>query len=680
MTVTGCPPLVPDFSTNSFSGPNCTPLGPLTVMQSIPPGTPLSGGQTVLIVHVCDAAGNCRDCDVILDAVPTGGNPIINCPRDRVLLTCSNSAIAYFTASAIGNSGPIVCTPPSGSSFPVNTSTLVTCIATNNCGGFASCSFAITVKPQHPRWLCYWMAIGLQATPLGQAQLTSIPNLGSSGQDGVFVDNLGSSGQDGVRLDLGTARKFTFNTVLDFTAPEGTRVDIGLPPDPVNPNTGPLMSFIRKSGPKGYCVKTAKFTDDPSAEYRTTAVGTNGDLFSSFTESANLDTYVPLNIFNQPGVTSVLMTVTLDCTTHEVSLEFPDCIWTPDAARKGWDGCIYGNSPPSKPVKKTAALILKPVTIDPLPPITTLDLRSTSASGLVFDDPSITTMGRKWGDGHVTRMKAYDDGEEGIQFSSFGLGGGVHVDLGHSESFNLKLQRFQDGDIPTQDDLLTRTIGPIRGLTNRPPPPFLDALLLHATSDGIECSADFSNIGSPTAHVLVYNQGVLVAERTGVLAALGEPVLILPDWPLTLGKLGGRVSCRSGTTKLGTIRLPGGGGGAGLFSPAGAADETVVGDEFRILAELPPDAPHPDYYSQFEFEASDGPTWQVSGLQRTLACPPAAAVIATGPDGIVVTWSDGNSRLQGAESVAGPWFDLGADSPVSLAPGHPARFFRLLCD
>src|SRR5205085_3280980 len=169
---------------------------------------------------------------------------------------------------------------------------------------------------------------------------------------------------------------------------------------------GPLLSFIRKSGPKGYCVKTAKFTDDTTAQYRGTAVGTNGDLLSSLAQSANLDSYVPLNIFNQPGVTSVLMTITFDCITHEVTFAFPDCIWTPDTARKGWDGCIYGNSPPGHSTKKTAALVLTPRTTTVLPPITTLDLKSTSAGGMIFDDPSISAGGRKWGDGHVTLMKA----------------------------------------------------------------------------------------------------------------------------------------------------------------------------------------------------------------------------------------------------------------------------------
>jgi hypothetical protein len=277
-------------------------------------------------------------------------------------------------------------------------------------------------------------------------------------------------------------------------------------------------------------------------------------------------------------------------------------------------------------------------------------------------------------------MKAYDDGEQGMEFTSFGNGGGVHVDLGHTESFNLKIQKFETGDVPNQDDLLTRTIGPIRGLTNRPPPPVLDALLLHGTSDGsVEVSADFNNIGAPTTHVLVYNHGTLVAERTGVWSQLGEPVLVLPEWPLSLGKLGRGVTCRSGTTRPGPIRVPGG-GGLGLLATKSAFEEIVLGDEFRILAELPSDAPHPDFYSSFEFLASDGPTWRVSGVERTVVCPTTAVNIVPGPGGLLITWPGENFTLQGAEKVRGPWFDLGVESPVSLLPNHPARFFRLLCD
>ena len=153
---------------------------------------------------------------------------------------------------------------------------------------------------------------------------------------------------------------------------------------------------------------------------------------------------------------------------------------------------------------------------------------------------------------------------------------------------------------------------------------------------------------------------------------LGQPLLTLPTWPERLGKLGGSTPCRRGTITPGMIILPG--------SSAGQPPLSVEGDEFRILAELPPGAPPPDYYSGFEFVTTEDGDWGISELARTTICVPAPVDIAPVPHGVRVTWSDGAFRLQGAERVTGPWFDLGADSPVQVPASSAARFFRLACD
>jgi hypothetical protein len=200
---------------------------------------------------------------------------------------------------------------------------------------------------------------------------------------------------------------------------------------------------------------------------------------------------------------------------------------------------------------------------------------------------------------------------------------------------------------------------------------------LHRTDAGVECSADFTGVSSPTVHILIYNQGVLVTERTGVPAELGHTLFAIEDWPERLGKLGGRTPCRTGTIKPGTIRFPGGGGGGLLAGPGG---ETYIGDEFRILAEMPDDAPHLEYYSAFEILTSEGLESMAYELQRTLACTPGSVTITRDSTGLAVTWSEQGFRLQGAEEVTGPWYDLGVSSPVMLNSTHPARFFRLVCD
>jgi len=681
VTVIGCPPRVPNFATNSFADPNCAPFGPLTVIQNPPAGTPLQAGQSTVVIQVCDALGTCQICVVSITAISSSGNPTIICPPNQVLLKCSNSAVGYYKYNVSGQNGPVLCTPPSGSAFPLGP-TIVTCTATNACGGKATCSFTITVKQPTTRWPCLvHLGVGIPFELVGDARTAIRPDdIGIVGPIDpsicIFPNPTGPA--SGVLLEPGTAQAISFNTELHFDAPEGARLDISLPSaDPVDPTPVPLLSFIRKSGPKGYCVKSStKFTDDPDAQYRSIATGTNGELFPSFLWSAaDMETNVLLNLNYQPGVTSVVMTVTLDCVTREISIAFPFCIWTPDNARKGWDGCIYGNGGPSKPLgtNKTARLILTPSTHVVSPPITQVELLASGLSEVLLDNPAITASGRKWGDGHVTLMKAYDDGES-MEFASLGDGGGVHVDLGHSESFDLRLTHFENGDIPTEEQLLTRTIGPIRGLTNRPPPPFLDAMLLQASPDGtggVDCSVDFSNLDSPTVHVLIFNQGIPVAERTGVPGQLDQPLFTLPDWPVRLGKLGGTTPCRRGNIPPGMIILPG---------APGTPPQFVFGDEFRVLAEMDPATPHPDFYSAFEFEASEGADWGVTELQRTLACPSGALHIEHNSAGIVITWPGEDMRLQGAERVNGPWYDLGADSPVTLGAGYRARFFRLNCE
>ena len=598
---------------------------------------------------------------------------VITCPPDQLLLTCSNSAVVYFQASAVGQVGAVVCTPPSGSDFPLG-GTPVLCVATNASGGLAECSFTVTVKTAPASWACRQVGIGLPYEPVGGATVMVRPDTGD-GDPAIVISPAPGNPSSGVRFVPGPAQAITFTTVLDFTAPVGAGFELVLPPDPAHPNQPPLLSF-RNKGSKGYCVKTAKaFDDEPDLQARAFVVNTNGDLLDplSFTP-AEIDANGLFDIGFQPGVSNCHITITLSCVDGRITVEFPGPIGPAALGRKGWDGCIYG---PDRPVKKgTSRVMFIPPVSPGAPPITELFLYASGGPSITVEQPSITASGRKWGDGHVTLMKAYDDGDLGVEFRSFAPGGGVHVELGHSESFNVRLkQLFQDGEIPKQDELLTRTLGPIRGLTNRPPPPYLDAMLLQGAPGAIECSADFRNLDSPTVHVLLYSNGVVVAQRTGLTALLGQSLFTLPDWPETLGKLGGATPCRRGTFKPGIVRLPG-----GSSFGFGEVDEFIGADEFRVLAELPPGAPHPDFYSGFEFIASEGPTWRVSNVERNLICTPGPISSERSAEGLTLSWSGEGFRLEGAESVSGPWFDLGVASPVTLGPNHPGRYFRLLCD
>ncbi|HXF49657.1 MAG TPA: HYR domain-containing protein, partial [Verrucomicrobiae bacterium] len=79
--------------------------------------------------------------------------PVITCPANIVKNTDAGqcAATASFSATATGNCGPIniVCTPPSGSSFPKGVTT-VTCIAANSSDQKDTCQFTVTVNDNEP--------------------------------------------------------------------------------------------------------------------------------------------------------------------------------------------------------------------------------------------------------------------------------------------------------------------------------------------------------------------------------------------------------------------------------------------------------------------------------------------------------------------------------------------------
>ena len=79
---------------------------------------------------------------------PVGCIVTISCPSS-ITVTSVGPAVVSFTVTAndtCSNPLTVTCTPPSGSVFPVGTTT-VTCTA-SNADGTANCSFTVTVKPK----------------------------------------------------------------------------------------------------------------------------------------------------------------------------------------------------------------------------------------------------------------------------------------------------------------------------------------------------------------------------------------------------------------------------------------------------------------------------------------------------------------------------------------------------
>jgi hypothetical protein len=73
LSVTGCPPVMPNLSNLLTIVTNCPLACPVIVTQQIAPGTVLAPGTHVVIVRACDCTGRCFDCDVTVTAVNTPG-------------------------------------------------------------------------------------------------------------------------------------------------------------------------------------------------------------------------------------------------------------------------------------------------------------------------------------------------------------------------------------------------------------------------------------------------------------------------------------------------------------------------------------------------------------------------------------------------------------------------------
>lgn len=137
---------------------NCVPV--FYPLPTVGNGTligcnPAPGACLPVGVHVvtCRATNDCGvlvGCEFDVVVLSSQGNPpTITCPPDITVNTCSNCAPVLYPLPTVVNGVLATCNPPSGFCFPIGTTT-VTCTATNDCGGAATCSFKITVRPVPP--------------------------------------------------------------------------------------------------------------------------------------------------------------------------------------------------------------------------------------------------------------------------------------------------------------------------------------------------------------------------------------------------------------------------------------------------------------------------------------------------------------------------------------------------
>jgi hypothetical protein len=142
------------------AGPTCTAnasidngsfdpdMGDTITLSQSPPG-PYPLGSTLVTLTVTDNHGvssQCQGTVTVVDTTP----PMITCPSSITTKTPQPGdpcLVVTYSDPVVTDNCPlptVVCTPPSGSCFPVGTTT-VTCTATDGSGNTATCTFSVKV-------------------------------------------------------------------------------------------------------------------------------------------------------------------------------------------------------------------------------------------------------------------------------------------------------------------------------------------------------------------------------------------------------------------------------------------------------------------------------------------------------------------------------------------------------
>jgi hypothetical protein len=132
---------------NATATDNCPGVG--TPVCTPPTGSFFPVGSTTVTCTVSDAAGNTASCSFSITVNDTQP-PVITCPANVVAVsptpTSTGAVVCYPPPTASDNCPGVttLCTPPSGSTFPVGVTT-VNCTATDASGNTATCSFTVSV-------------------------------------------------------------------------------------------------------------------------------------------------------------------------------------------------------------------------------------------------------------------------------------------------------------------------------------------------------------------------------------------------------------------------------------------------------------------------------------------------------------------------------------------------------
>ena len=141
----GCQAAMPDLTDEVLAMDTCEVV---SITQSPGPGTMVGSGVIPVEITVTDNDGLADSCVTAVSVVDqTAPTPV--CPGNIAVSTDPGqcSAIVSWTPTVTDNcpGATITCSPPSGSAFPVGT-TSVTCTATDAAGNTAQCTFTVSVS------------------------------------------------------------------------------------------------------------------------------------------------------------------------------------------------------------------------------------------------------------------------------------------------------------------------------------------------------------------------------------------------------------------------------------------------------------------------------------------------------------------------------------------------------
>lgn len=164
-----CKTRVPDFRQFVTVRDNCGLPEVVLITQDPEPGTLVGVGSHDLTFSATDKRGNVGTVTVTLNVVdPAPGTQVsLTCPRDfTVKCDDATGAIVTYSVEALVGCTPIAvtCTPPSGSRFPIGTTT-VTCRISEPGVPVQECSFNVTVDCQKQRAVRIKPPVRPAATP-----------------------------------------------------------------------------------------------------------------------------------------------------------------------------------------------------------------------------------------------------------------------------------------------------------------------------------------------------------------------------------------------------------------------------------------------------------------------------------------------------------------------------------